>query len=307
MKYAKFYIPVLLLLLLKLSIDPLFAPTSLGSEAHPITIALTPSVDAQKVTLSAEELTEFLREYTGYHFRYVVPTSYIAVVEALGSKKADVAIMNTFSYLLAHQKYGAKAVLKVVRRYGETTYRGQFITRIDSGIDSLKDIAGKRIAYVDPASTSGYLLPKALLDSLKIKPAEEVFAMKHDNVVTMVYQGQADVGATYYSPPDTATGEFLDARARVKKQFPDVFDKIKIIGFTQEIPNDPVVVRADLPPEITQKIVQGLLAFQATPEGRKALYEIYSVEGFAPATDRDYDVLRKLLKKQNIDLEKLVR
>ena len=307
MRYAKFYIPLLVLILLKLSFQPLFESQELGSAANPIKIALTPSVDAQKITLSADELVNFLEQYTGYHFTYMVPASYIAVVEALGSGKADVAIMNTFSYLLAHEKYGARAVLKVVRRYGETTYKGQFITRVDSGIDSLQDIAGKRIAYVDPASTSGYLLPKAMLDSLGIKPAEEVFAMKHDNVVTMVYQGQVDVGATYYSPPDTATGEYLDARARVKQQFPDVFEKIKIIGFTQDIPNDPVVVRKDLPEEMVRKIVEGLLAFQSTPEGRKALYEIYSVEGFASATDADYDVIRNILRKQGISLEKLVK
>ena len=52
--------------------------------------------------------------------------------------------------------------------------------------------------------------------------------MKHDNVVTMVYQKQVDAGATYYSPPDK-TGEFLDARARYKNQYPDIFEKVKII------------------------------------------------------------------------------
>lgn len=295
MKFAKFYIPLLLLILTYLSIRPTFESTTLGTKGNPIRLLLVPSVDAQKISTSADSLVAYLQRETGYTFAASLPTSFIAVVEAFGSGKADVAAMNTFSYVLAHKKYGVEAALKVIRRDGEKTYKGQFITRTDSGIDSLYELSGRKIAYVDAASTSGYILPKALLDKRHIKPAEEVFAMKHDNVVTMVYQKQVDAGATYYSPPDKKTGEFLDARARVQKQYPDIFETVKIIDFTEDIPNDPFVFRKDIPVEVKEKIIKALLAFQATPVGRKALFETYSVEGLAPAQDSDYDGLRNMI------------
>lgn len=307
MKYAKFYLPLLFLIIAKISLAPFFQDTSLGSKAHPIHFFLTPSVDAQKATSSGEKITQFLHEKTGYYFDFAVPASFIAVVEAFGSGKADVAGINTFSYILAHKKYGAEAVLKVIRRDGETMYKGQFITRTDSGIDSIYQLQGKKIAYVDPASTSGYILPKAILQKLNIKPSEEVFGMKHDNVVTMIYQKQVDAGATYYSPPDKKTGEILDARSRVVKQFPDIYEKVKIIGFTEAIPNDPFVIRKDFPEEMKKKIVSALLEFQSTPEGRQALYDIYSVEGLSPATDADYEMLRVILAQQEVELEKLLK
>jgi phosphonate transport system substrate-binding protein len=279
---------------------------SLGTKSNPIKIYFTPSINAKQISFNARDLTDYLHEETGYYFTTAVPASYIAVVEAFGSGKADIASINTFSYLMANAKYGAHALLRVVRD-GETTYKGQFIARVNSGIDSIADINGKKIAYVDPSSTSGYILPKAILDSMGIKPSETVFAMRHDNVVTMVYQGQVDAGATYYSPPDPQTGEIMDARQRVMKQFPDVAKKVKIIGFTQDIPNDPIVFRKDLNKSMEERVIDALLKYVSTPSGKKTMYDLYDVTGLVRTKDSDYNGIRDLLKKQHISFEDLVK
>ncbi len=280
---------------------------SLGSYSNPIRIYFTPSVDAKRISFNAKSLTDFLHKETGYYYTTAVPASYVAVVEAFGSDKVDVAAINTFSYLMAHAKYGAQAMLRVVREGNETSYKGQFITRYNSGINTIKDINGRSMAYVDPSSTSGYILPKAVLDSLGVKPSETVFAMRHDNVVTMVYERQVDAGATYYAPPDPKTGEIMDARMRVLKQFPDVAKKVKIIGFTQNIPNDPWVFRKDMSEEMKNKIINALLDFVKTPEGQKSLFDIYDITGLIRTKDSDYDSLRKLLERQHINFEDLMK
>jgi len=280
---------------------------ALGTRSNPIKIYFTPSVDAKRISNNAKVLVDFLEKETGYYFTTAIPASFIAVVEAFGTKKTDIAGINTFSYLMANEKYGAEARLRIVRDGNETSYKGQFITRFDSGIDSIADIDGRSMAYVDPSSTSGFILPKVLLDKKGIKPSETVFAMKHDNVVIMVYQKRADAGATYYAPPDQKTGEILDARMRVKEQFPDVEEKVKIIGFTEDIPNDPWVFRKDLDEEMKQKVIDALIKFVSTEEGKKSLYEIYDIVGLIPTKDSDYNVLRKMLKQQNISFEKLIK
>jgi phosphonate transport system substrate-binding protein len=244
---------------------------------------------------------------TGYYFSTAVPASYIAVVEAFGTRKADIASINTFSYLMANAKYGAEAKLRIVRDNNETSYKGMIFSRVGSGIDSLKDLEGRSFAYVDPSSTSGYILPKAKLEKLGIKLGETVFSMRHDNAVTMVYQKQVDAGAAYYAPPDPKTGEILDARMRVKQQFPDVAKKIKIIGFTQDIPNDPWVFRKDMDEDMKNKIIKALIKYVNTPAGGKSMYEIYDIRGLIPTTDSDYDGLRKLLEQQHISFDKLVK
>ncbi len=308
MKYIKYllYLAPILIFVLAISIREL-DEGELGSRSNPVKIYFTPSVDAKRISFNARALTDYLHKETGYYYRTAVPASFIAVVEAFGTDKADIAGINTFSYIMAHAKYGAEAKLRIVREGNQTSYKGQFITRYDSGIDSLADINGRSMAYVDPSSTSGYILPKALLEKKGIKPSETVFAMRHDNVVTMVYQGQVAAGATYYAPPDPKTGEIMDARMRVEKQFPDVAKKIKIIGFTQDIPNDPWVFRKNMPEVMKTKIINALLKFVKTPEGKKALFDIYDVTGLIPTKDSDYNGLRALLKKQHISFENLLK
>jgi phosphonate transport system substrate-binding protein len=280
---------------------------ALGTYSNPVRLYFTPSVDAKRISFNAVTLTDYLHKETGYYFITAVPASYVAVVEAFGSGKVDIAAINTFSYLMAHAKYGAEAKLRVVREGDQTTYKGQFITRFDSGINSIADINGRTMAYVDPSSTSGYILPKAILDSMGVKPSETVFAMRHDNVVTMVYQGQVAAGATYYAPPDPQTGEIMDARMRVLQQFPDVVNKVKIIGFTQDIPNDPWVFRKGLSETMKEKIINALLKFIKTPAGEKSLFDIYDITGLIRTKDSDYDSLRKLLEEQHISFEDLMK
>ncbi|GIV54547.1 MAG: phosphonates-binding protein [Candidatus Kapaibacterium sp.] len=309
MRYVLVYGTLTVGAIIWLTIRPLWSgrDASLGSASRPIQLMLTPSVENQKVTTSADSLVSFLHRATGLYFTAAVPSSYIVVVESFGSGGVDMAITNTFSYVLAHEKYGAEAAMMVVRRGGETHYRGQIITHVESGISRLEDLNGKRFAYVDAASTSGYILPKALLESTGIKLGQVLFAGRHDNVVTMVYQRQVDAGATYYSPPDPHTGEVLDARARVRAQYPDVLEKVRILALTEPIPNDPIIFRRGFPAELRDTIVRALMQFQRTPTGRQILYDAYSIEGLAPATDRDYDQLRTLIRNFGGDLKALLQ
>ncbi|MCU0427731.1 MAG: phosphate/phosphite/phosphonate ABC transporter substrate-binding protein [Candidatus Kapabacteria bacterium] len=308
MKYAKFYLPLLAVILIKLSFSQFFAEDAeFGSPQKPIRIALVPSQEAGKVINSTGKLIDVLKQKTGFSFTIYTPSNYIVAVEAFGTNKADIGFLNTFSYILANSKYGAEAVLKIVRRNGDTTYGGQFLTHVDSGIDSISQLHGKRIAFVDPASASGYILPKALLQAGKIVPAQEVFAQRHDNVVMMIYQKQVDAGAAYYSDPDRKTGEIQDAVALVLKQYPDAKTKLKNIGFTERIANDPVMFRKDFPREMREKIVSALVEYANSAEGKKTMSGMYGIEGLLPCRNEDYQSLRQMLKEQGMDVEELVK
>jgi phosphonate transport system substrate-binding protein len=265
----------------------------LGSEKNPVKLYFVPSVDAKVIEDNAKVFKVFLEANTPYKFQVASPQSYIAVVEAFGTERADIAALNTFGYVLAHEKYQAEAKLIVIR-HGSATYQAQFIAKEGGPINSVTDFAGKKLAFVDAASTSGYLLPLKLLNDRSVKPAETMFAGKHDNVVSMVYQGQVDGGATFYSPP--AEGEIQDARRLVKAQYPDVEKKVKIVELTDPIPNDPIVFRKTMPEDMKNKIVEAMVKFVETPEGKDAFKKIYGVDAIRKATDADYDAVRTMLK-----------
>lgn len=271
----------------------------LGSQNNPVKLYFTPSVDAESITTNSVDFLRFLEKETGLFFKTGVPANYIAVVEAFGSDRADIGVMNSFGYLMANEKYGAEAKLKVIR-HGEDFYRGQILAHVDSGINSVEDIKGKKFAFTDPSSTSGYMFPLKILKENNVELGDTTFAIKHDNVVTMIYQGQVDAGATYYSAP-SEDGKIRDARARVKTQFPDVEDKIKIVQITEKIPNDPFVFRKGLNQEIVKKFISAVKKYIESPNGKQVFKNIYSVDGVVDATDKDYNGLRTMIKAINID------
>lgn len=264
----------------------------LGSEKNPLKLFFVPSVDAKILEDKSRLIKAQLEKLTPYKVQVSIPTSYVAVIEALGTKRADVASLNTFGYVMAHQKYGAQARLIIVR-YGMEDYKGAIFARADGKIKSINDIQGKKFAYVDPASTSGYLLPLKLFKDKNIKPSQTVFAQKHDNVISMIYQKQVDAGAAYYLPPHA--GEIEDARRLVLKQYPDVEKKVKIIDYTDSILNDPIVFRKDVPEEMKAKLIHAMLAMMNTPEGKDAFWNIHGATALKPCTDKEYESVRALL------------
>lgn len=277
----------------------------LGSKENPVKLFFTPSVNSGIITENSKVFLKYLEQETGLYFSTKIPTSYIAVVEAFGSKRADIGIMNSFGYLLANEKYEASAELKIIR-YGKDFYRGQIVAHVDSGIKTIKDLQDKKFAFTDSSSASGYMFPLKILMDNNVKTGQSVFAIKHDNVISMIYQGQVQAGSTFYSAPNE-DGTINDARRLVLTQFPDVLEKIKIIAITDKIPNDPFVFRKDLPIEIKKKFKGALFKFLNTKKGQDIFFNIYNFKGIVPASDSDYDSLRDVIKTIKLDLDGLIK
>ncbi len=295
--------PLLGLLLVAVSVSS-FAEDKLGTRDNPVKIFFTPSVDANTIATNSTSFLKFMEKETGYYFKSGIPSNYVAVVEAFGSNRADVAVMNSFGYLMANAKFGAEAKLKALR-HGKDYYAGAIYVSEKSGIKSIKDLAGKKFAFTDSSSTSGYLYPLKIFKDEKVKLGNTMFAIKHDNVITTIYMGQVDAGADFYSEP--VDGQIQDARDRVKTQFPDVEEKIKVLAITNKIPNDPFVFRKDIPADIEEKIVKALYKYIASPEGKAVFKSIYAIDGVVPTQNSDYDSLREVIKEADLDLGKLVK
>jgi len=276
----------------------------LGTAQNPVKIFFIPSVDAKIIETNSQELKIYLEANTPYKYEVIIPQSYIAVVEAFGTKRADVAVLNTFSYILAHDKYAAEAKLTGLR-HGTDTYQSQIIAHVDSKISKAADLAGKKVAFVDAASASGYLLAMKKFNDLSVTPSETVFAGKHDNVVSMVYNKQVDGGATFYSPKDD--DGIQDARRLVRTQYPDIEQKVKIVELSDAIPNDAITFRKDLSEDMKNTVVEAFLKYVSTEEGRKAFKKIYGFDGVKKASDADYDSVRKVLTALGKKADELVK
>ena len=157
----------------------------LGTEDNPIVMSFVPSGDTQEIIASGDEIAQMITDKTGLVVEANVGTDFAAVREAMGAGKAHIGWLNTFNYVLANEKYGVDVGL-VTERFGATTYVGQINVRADSGITSLEDLKGKVMCWVDPNSTSGYIIPRIMLAANGIDPdtdfAKTVEAGSHNNV-----------------------------------------------------------------------------------------------------------------------------
>ena len=269
----------------------------LGTEDNPIVMSFVPSGDTQEIIASGDALAQMITDKTGLVVQANVGTDFAAVREAMGAGKAHIGWLNTFNYVLANEKYGVEAYL-VTERFGSTSYAGQINVRADSGITTLEDLKGKVFCWVDPNSTSGYIIPRIMLQANGIDPdndfAQTVEAGSHDNVILAVYTGDCDAGATYD-----------DARSTIEDDFPDVMDVVAVLATTTDIPNDSVSFINDFPEEMRQQIVDALLAYSGTDEGKEALNTLYNIEALQPSDDSFYDGFRADLSKAGLDIESL--
>jgi len=270
---------------------------ALGSPENPLVMSFVPSGDTQEIIAGGEVIEEMLEEMTGLSVESNVATSYAAVVEAMGAGNAHIGWLNTFAYLLANEKYGVEASLVTVR-FGANSYLGQIVVQADSGLEALTDLAGTTMCWVDPLSTSGYIIPRVELQAAGIDPdndfAEAIEAGSHNNVIIAVYNGECDAGAT-----------FVDARSGVEDELPDVKEKVISIAESPPIPNDNVSLIADMPEEMKAQIEEAMLAIAASEEGQAALNTVYSIETLEEVEDSFYDGFRVQLDAAGISVEDL--
>jgi len=261
-----------------------------------LVIGFVPSVEAEKIPEKVAPLAEMLSKELGIPVKHFTSANFAGLVEAMGAKKVDVGWLNPLGYVLARDTHGVEVILKSVRR-GSVSYKAQIVVRADSGINKLADLKGKKFGFVDPGSTSGYLFPAAHLKKNNMNPekdfSEVVFLGGHDKVITAVYNGDVDAGAT-----------FADARARVEKTFPDVMQKVRILEYTGDIPNDTVSVRKGLDPAFVEQVKQALIKIASSEEGKRIFFDLYQWDGVAEAKDSDFDIIRETAKLMNLDIKK---
>jgi len=267
----------------------------LGTSGNPIKMWFMPQRERAVYDEYAPQIKEYLEKTTGYAVKTELSPSYIDIVKALGQKDADIAFINSLGYLLANDWAGAHAVLQYV--YGDIyrDYRGEFITKVDSGIDSPQDLNGKTIAFTDPYSASGYLYALKYLKDHDIRPSKTIFTGSHLKAVEAVYNGEADAGVIYHEGTESGMSA-KDARSQLEKKYPNIMSIVKVIALTDEIPNGPVAVRKDLTDDMTAKLVKSLSDFSKSPAGRKTLLELYGMTGLAPVSDSTYDGVREVIR-----------
>ena len=251
-------------------------------------MGLIPADDADEMLRNYEPIKEYLTEALGIPVEILVTSDYTAAIEAMRAKHIDMAWFGPFSYVIAANVAGAEAIVNGVKAStGSATYKSLIIVNANSGIETLEDLKGKSFAFVDPASTSGNLIPRKMLIENEIDPDNDFstsyYAGTHNAVQYAIANGKVDAGAS---------GDNVYARMIEEGE---IDPEVNIVLYESDpIPGSPIVVRSGLPEDLKQSIQDALVNMD-----EQIIHQVDGWGGIASyqkVTDSDYDVIRETAK-----------
>lgn len=242
---------------------------------------------------------KLMEETFGVPVRLFQAADYAGVGQAFAAKQIEVATMAPAAYagVWMDTNGGIEPILVTQEADGSTSYIAAMYVRADSGITDIQGLRGKAMAWADPNSASGYLIPRAELRSAGLDPepgrffARTGFAGGHEQAVISVLQKQYDAGVAWVSGiGDPAQGFSRGVlRSMVDKRMIDMKD-LRIIWRSRPIQNGPIAVRTDLPAAFKQDMIDFHMALpKAHPDIHRAI-ERGNAIGWLPTKHEDYAV-----------------
>ena len=262
--------------------------SALASEPKQITIGLNPSENSESLEANGQFFVDYLKKETGLTAKTFVASDYTALIEAMRGGRVDFAFLPPFSLVAAEKIADAKLLLKAVRHGKQVFYAG-IIVRADKPFKTIEDLKGKSIAWVDPASTSGFIIPKASLKAKKKIDADSYFAKQtfagsHDAVVLAVLNGAVDAGATWVNDAEGKDGAW---HLYLKK--PDEREKIRMVFASEPIPNETLATTskyAKAHPFLVEKITKLMMEMGKEEKSRKILQALYGIDSMVAGLSR---------------------
>lgn len=273
----------------EVSLAPTMATGAVTADAspadRPLRIAAASVVSPQETIRNYGVFFAYLEKQVGRPLELVQRQTYEETYDLLKYGTLDIAMVCTYVYVLGHAEIGLE-LLAGPEVNGRAEYQSFIITRSDSGIMELDDLAGKRFAFTDPLSTSGRLYPLALLRARNLDPGtffgSTTYTYSHDNSIKAVAEGVVDAAAV-----DSLVYE------QWVKLNPDLGANLQVIDRSAAMPSPPMVVSNRMDPELRNAFREALLHMHEDPAGRQILTDL-GIDRFVPQDDADYAAVRAL-------------
>lgn len=238
-------------------------------------------------------LARYLSEKSGIAIRLTIMSRYGEVLQRFKALRLDGAFLNSYTAAMTIDRLGMEPMVMTVNLAGDSTSRGLILTRHDSGITGFTDIRGKTFAFVDPATTDGYLFPLTLLKKHGVTDIDaflgrHFFTGSHASAVSAVLDGRADLGAV---------------KGKVYQQMvakdPSIARELLVLWQSPPAPDLTLCVKRDLPADLKRRLADTLLNMDKVSEGREILKAI-GEQRFIPATSQDFNIVREMARNAGI-------
>jgi len=241
-------------------------------------------------------LAAYLTKKIGTKVRFTILSRYGDVLDRFMSRKMDGAFFGVFTSALAMEQLDAEPIVHPVNLDGSSGVQSYIFVRKDSNIASVADMKGKRIAFVDRATVTGYLYALSFLRERGVQDLQTYFkdisfTGSHGSTIYAVLDGRADIG--------TAKSKIF--RLLVKKD-PGIKEELLVIAQSREFPDTTLFLRKDLPAVKRSQIRDILLGMDKDAEGVEVLKKLES-QMFVGARKSDFQPFFEIAHKAGINVK----
>ncbi|RIW37310.1 phosphate/phosphite/phosphonate ABC transporter substrate-binding protein [Bacillus salacetis] len=258
------------------------------------TIGVIPVQTEGAMEAAMDKLQSILTDKLGRDVKVEVYPDYNGVVEAMNYDKIDMAYFGPLSYVIAHEKSGAKAIITQLID-GEPFYHSYIITHKDNPWNSIEELLDEskevNFAFGDPNSTSGSLIPSIELQDRGVYQSEDEHEFKsvrftgsHDATALAVQNKQVEAGAI-----DSAIFNQLIDSGKVDG------DQIKTIWESEKLFQYPWAVHQDTDEETIESLQSAFLEIED-----QEVLDAFGATGFTEASNEDYESIRQAALKQGL-------
>lgn len=267
------------------------------SYAVELTIGLIPEQNVFRQMQRYKPMGEYIEKKTGIKVNFTILSRYGNIIESFKIEKMDGAFWGSFTGALAINQLDIEPIARPLWLDGTSTYHGYIFVKKNGSIKGVADMKRKTIAFVEKATTAGYVFPMAYFRENDIKNIdsyfkEYYFAGSHDATIHAVLNDEADIGCaknTIYNI--------------VAKNDPRVKEELVILAESPVVPSNGLAIRKDLNSEIKKKLIDVLIKMHGDKEGKETLRKFGAVK-FIQTTREDYKPVFDIARKAGIDLKK---
>lgn len=269
----------LLLLLISFFPGPGFGALSEKGQAEPLVLVILPVENISSMYARFLPIREHLESALKQPVVLKVASDYQETIQIIGTGGAQLAYLDPSAFCEAHHDYGVVPLVKTVVQ-GSATYRSVLVSRSDSPLERIVDTRGSRLALGNRSSSSSYLIPTAMLKEVGIELTDFAavdYLEEEDRIALSVLTRRYDVGGL----SEEVALKYLDSG-------------LKVVALSEAIPQYTIAASASVPESLRTRIREALLGLKLAGSDRKGRKRA-DIEGFAPAEDRDYDVVRVMI------------
>ena len=261
-------------------------------------IALLPERNVFEQKIKYLPLQNYLSETLEINVNFKLLDNYEHIFAEILDGHVDGGFWGSMNGAIAQVRGGVQMLARPVWKDNTSTYWGYVFSLADSGIDGDPETwKGRSIAFVNRATTAGFLYPISLLREAGITddPADyfskPIFSGSHDAAIIAVLQGEVEMGAC----KNTIYQEFME-------RHPELVSRFRIISTSPEVPSNSLGVRPDLDEDLRLRLKEALVTMHENAAGRKVLSDFGALK-FIETSSRDYAPVLNMAEVAGIDLK----